>query len=297
MATKKPLLPPGSRWNTLERSSTRTKENEQAKNNAGNEVSNEGAPKLLTSVSTDQLTSLCESNYYRKPPRSISDDILSHDKGLPRKPLPPTPPLHSKGDRTKVDSTNSVIAQSSPTNVEKPAPPYRARNNPHVRSPNKSPKPPVTPRKTHSDANIEASTDKRPKPPIPRKPRTVYASNQTDRPPLPRRPDFSGSKPLEPPRPFQQTDVRRLSPSRDNQSRIKIPVNEANKSKPLERMLLSKSVDTGMGVTMKDIPSPVSNDRPASMILTSQVSYTTTNMYFTIIVQLSVIASVCKCLY
>ena len=296
MATKKPLLPPGSRWNTLEKSSTRTKENEQAKNNAGNEVSNERAPKLLTSVSTDQLTSLCESNYYRKPPRSISDDILSHDKELPRKPLPPTPPLHSKGDRTKVDSTNSIIAQSSPTNVEKPAPPYRARNNPHVRSPNKSPKPPVTPRKTHSDANID-TTDKRPKPPIPRKPRTVYASNKTDRPPLPRRPDFSGSKLLGPPRPFQQTDVWRLPPSRDNQSRIKIPVNEANRSKPLERMLLSKSVDTGMGVAMKDVPSPVSNDRPASMILTSQVSYTTTNMYFTIIVQLSVIASVCKCLY
>ena len=271
MAAKKPLLPPGSRWNTLERSPARTKENEQPQNNIGND---EVTPKLFTSVSNDQLTSLSESNYYRKPPRSISDDLLSHDKGLPRKPLPPTPPLHGKGVRTYVDSTKCNVAQSSPTNIEKPAPPYRARNNPQ--SPNRSPKPPVIPRKVHSSADMEDPIDKRPKPPVPRKPRTVYASNKTDRPPLPRKPNFSRSNPFEPSGPFQQTDVCRqpLNLSRENQSRIKIPVNEAKKSKPsLEKMVLSKSVDTGIGLAVKDIPTPVSNDRPASMILTSQVLY------------------------
>lgn len=269
MAAKKPLLPPGSRWNTLEKCSERNKEKEQPKNN-GSEVSNEVTPKLCTSVSTGEITSLCEeSNFHRKPQRSNSDDVLSHDKGIPRKPLPPPPPLNRKVDGTNVGS--SIAQRSSPYFEKPPPPPYKARNSPE--SPNKSPKPPIIPRKIRTRTDEVDSMDKRPKPPIPRKPRTVYASGRTG-PVLHRKPNVGGSVRIEPSGLLQKADVCRPppNPNKDIQFRVKIPINEANKSKPsLEKMLLSKSVDTGAGVGVKDIPSPVGNERPASMILTSQV--------------------------
>lgn len=266
MAAKKPLLPPGSRWNTLERSSARNKvEDSQPQNNG-----NEGARKLITSVSTNELMSLGDDNSHRKPPRSSSDDLLSHDKVHSGKPLPPTPPPTNKFrvvDGTNVDSTKPSISQRSRTTfVKPPPPPYRERNSPPV--PNKSSKPPIVPRKIYPPTDEVNSQGKRPKPPLPRKPRTVHVIGHGGPAPVPLRKPNIG-KPLELSGLLQKSDVHRqpLSPNRETQS--KAIVNEINKSKPsLEKMLLSKSVDVGSASAVKDIEC---NDRPASMILPSQV--------------------------
>lgn len=369
MAAKKPLLPPGSRWKTLERSSELEKD-EKPQNN-GEEVTDKVISKLFTSVSTDRLTSLCETNFHRRPPRSSSDDLLSHDRGIPRKPLPPTPPLNRKGNGTNVDATKCSIAQRSPTNFEKPPrsnlgdlpnrgreiprkplpptpplnskvyrtnmdstkcniaqhspttfekpprasldclssrskdiprkplpptpplnskvdgikivssishcsptnieqpqpSPHKAKNN--VQSPDKSPKPPVVPRKTYSKADSEGtSMDKKSKPPIPRKPHTVYATNKTGTA-YPRKLDICGSKPIEPPGLFQKTDICKPLPDL-NRGKVKIPLNEGNTTKlSLEKMLLTKSIEVSTGASTKDISI---NDRPTSMILTSQIT-------------------------
>ena len=264
MAAKKPLLPPGSRWNTLERSSARKKEDSQLQDDG-----NEGARKLITSVSTDELASFGDNNSHRKPPRSSSDDLLSHDKVHSRKPLPPTPPLNNKFrvEGTNVESTKPSISQRSATTfVKPPPPPYRERNSPPV--PNKGPKPPIVPRKTYPQTDEVNSRDKRPKPPLPRKPRTVHViGHGGPAPVLLRKPNIG--KPLEPSGLLPKSDVHRqpLSPNRDTQS--KAIVNEINKTKPsLEKMLLSKSMDIGSAAAVKDIEC---NDRPVSMILPSQV--------------------------
>jgi len=147
------------------------------------------------------------------------DDISSHNKVVLRKPLPPTPPLNSKVDGTNVDSTKCSIAQHSPTTCKKSPPPSKAENN--SQPPNKSPKPPIIPRKTYPVINQTDSTVRRPKPPLPRKPHTVYGSNRAG-PPVPRKPNI-----ISPRLP--------TTPNRDEQSR----------SKPLELSgLLQKTAIT-----------------------------------------------------
>ena len=265
MAAKKPLLPPGSRWNTLERPLERKKVEDGQPQNNGSELT----PKLITSVSTDELklVSLRDNNSHRKPPRSNSDDFLSHDKVHSEKPLPPTPPLNKfRVDGTNVDSVKPSIGQRSPTVKPPPPPPYRERNTPQFS--NKSPKPPIVPRKIHPKPDEVDSQDKRPKPPLPRKPRTVHVTGGPALVLL-RKPNIV--KPLDPSRLLQKTDVHRPlhSPSKDSRSKVKIPVNEVNESKPsLEKMSFSKSMDMSTGVAVRDIEC---NDRPVSMILTSQV--------------------------
>ena len=264
MAGKKPLLPPGSRWNTIERSSARQKLEDGQPQNNGNEVTR----KLISSASTDEIMSLGDIKSHRKPPRSSSDDLLSHNKVHPGKPLPPTPPLN-KFDGTNVD-TKLNISQRSPTTFAKPPPPppYRERNSPQI--PSQSPKPPIVPRKIYPQTDEVASQNKRPKPPLPRKPRTVHVTGHGGPAPVLLRKSNIG-KSLEPSGLLQKTDVHRppLSPNRDTQSKVKIPVNEVNRSKPsLEKMIFTKSMDMGSAAAVKDIEC---NDRPASMILTSQV--------------------------
>ena len=260
MAAKKPLLPPASRWNTLERSSVRKKVEDSQLQNNGNEVTR----KLMTSVSTDELMALGDNDSHRKPPRSSSDDLLSHDKVHLGKPLPPTPPLNNKFrvDGTNVDSAKPSISQRSPTTfVKPPPPPYRERNSPPV--PNKALKPPIVPRKIYPQTDEVDSQHKRPKPPLPRKPRTVHVIGHGGPAPVLRKSNIG--KPLEPSGLLQKSDVLRqpLSPNRDTQSKA------IAKSKPsLEKMLLSKSMEIGSPAALKVIEC---NDRPASMILPSQV--------------------------
>ena len=274
MAAKKPLLPPGSRWNILEKSKTAVDDQGQ---NSGKEVS----PKLIASVSTTELTTLCDNGSYRKPPRSNSDDLLSHDKTHSQKPLPPTPPLNVK---FRVDA-GSAKPQRSPTIPAKPPPPpppFRTRNSPQ--SPNKIPKPPIVPRKTLSD-EVDNQV-KRPKPPLPRKPRTIHVAGRPG--PVPRKSNIGEPKHLEPSGLLQNlTDVhvspQALSPNRGNQSKIQSPFNEPNKS--LEKMLLSKSVDLDSRKAIKNVDN---SDRPTSMILTSQVRIVNVLKYYHFNVQIFV---------
>ena len=256
MAAKKPLLPPGSRWNTLEKSKTVIDDKAQ---DSGKEVS----PKLIASVSTTELTTLCDNVSYRKPPRSNSDDLLSHDKTHSQKPLPPTPPLNVKF-RIDVGSAKPQRSPTIPAKPPPPPPPFRTRNSPQ--SPNRVPKPPIVPRKIHSTSD-EVDTQVKPKPPLPRKPRTVHVAGR----PVLRKPNIGEPKHLEPSGLLQNTtdvhvSARALSPNRDNQSKIKIPINESNKN--LEKILMSKSIDLNTKTAVKNVDD---SDRPTSMILTSQV--------------------------
>lgn len=291
MAAKKPLLPPGSRRNILEKSPERKRAEDEQPQDNGNEI----APKLFTSVSTDQIASHCS---HRRPPRSSSDDMLHHDKVVSRKPLPPTPPLGSKDIKVDGTGVDSNVAQRSPTTIAKPPPPpYRERNSPQL--PNKSSKPPIAPRKVHTKPEIDEIDfiDKRTKPPLPRKPRTVYGGSRTG-PAVPKKHNFA----LEPLAPLQTTGIHRsptltptspntenlsklptspnreahsklpTSPNREIHFKVKHLINEANKSsKPLEKMLLTKNMEINTGAGVNDITSSVGSDRPSSMILTSQV--------------------------
>lgn len=269
MAAKKPLLPPGSKWNNSDKSSVRNKsESDLLQNNEASEV----PPKLFTSFSTDQLTSLCDNDVRRTPPRSTSDDFLRHDKVLSRKPLPPIPSINKIDDTTgTVDSAKTTHSSTTST---KPVPPYKARTSPTT--PSKGIKPPILPRTVHSTNSVKSSIPEKPKPPkppLPRKPHTVFAVNRTGLP-YPRRPDIGESRPLEPPGLLQKTDTsRQYNSNRVDQAKVvKVPVNEANKSKlALEKMLLAQSMEVGAATAIKD--TSVGNDRPVSMILTSQVLY------------------------
>ena len=164
MSAKKPLLPPGSRWKTLDKTHTPTS------------LIEDDDPQDYSQEATPQLTS---------PTGNTNRVKLSSSPGSPRSRTLHTrwrssdDLLEIKNTSTLPRSYESVDEENSPI-CNRPSPPIRPQNGSLV-----SGKPLVVPRKMQTSPQ-----GNRTKPPLPRKPRTVYATNRTGPaiPPKPRPP-------------------------------------------------------------------------------------------------------------
>ena len=229
MSAKKPLLPPGSKWKTLDKSQTPPSTHLDDDNPQN--ISQGTTPQLIASPERVKLSSSPvspRSHTLRSRWRS-SDDLLDlkNTSTLPR-------------SREPIDEDKSPIFDN------RLSPPIKPHNGAVTD------KPAIVPRKLlqHSPPQV------RTKPPLPRKPRTVYATNRT-RPGIP-------PKPKPPPTPRKPSGLLKKAESTNKDEQTE----HVDKSK-LPSGLLNKS-NSQMFINSIEDPHPLVKNSRGNGVITKE---------------------------